>query len=275
MVFLITVLCSLPFVLFFAWSSKYRNPYKMILYIGLPGSGKTTELTKQSILSQSGTWLQRLLKLKPRFQTVYANMYIPNTIQYKTEKLGTFMPKPNSLFICDEAGIYFDNRNFKNFNNAVRDFLKYHRQYKVKMIFASQSTDVDKKIRDLCDEIWIMRSFCNVFVMKRRVKKIICVSSNSVNSDENTINLGGDIVDKYKYVGLPRFTFIPRYVEFFKSYNPPLLAQLQMEMSKYNDVQLQMLTFWSYVKRHTLLFLDKVFHKIKVRVGGILNVTKS
>lgn len=269
MIFFVTLLIFvLVFLPLFIWLSKYQNPYKCILFIGLPGSGKTTEMTKQSILHTRGTFWHRLFKVTPRFQHVYANMYLPNSFHFKAEDLGKFSVFPDSLMIVDEAGIHFDSRKYKSFSDYARDFLKYHRQWRCKMIFASQSTDVDKKIRDLCDEIWIMRCIAGVLVVKRRVKKIIDVSNNTVNqsgSDSGTINLGGDIVEKYKYVGLPRFTFVPRYVEFFKSYNPPALPEMRHELRVYNDVQLQLLSTRNYIARKFLLFLKKICDKFKKR----------
>lgn len=36
--------------------------------------------------------------------------------------LSEFAPAKNSAIFLDEAGILFDNRNFKNFNSGLRDF---------------------------------------------------------------------------------------------------------------------------------------------------------
>ena len=257
MMFWIPILSSIFILLPLSlWLRKYSNPYKCILFIGLPGSGKTTEMTKQSILHTRGNWLQRLFNVKTRFQTVYANMYLPNSFEFEASNLGCFAVPEDTLMIIDEAGIYFDSRKFKSFSDSARDFLKLHRQFKVKMIFASQSTDVDKKIRDLCDEIWIMRCIAGVLIVKRRVQKIIDVSNNTVSSsgsDAGTINLGGDIIERYRYVGLPRFTFVPRYVEFFKSYNPPELPQIEHELRTYSEVQRQLLSTRHYIGRKLAL----------------------
>lgn len=276
-IILLSIFVFLPLVI---WVRKYKNPYKCILLIGLPGSGKTTEGTKQAILHTRGTLMQRLLKVKPRFQTVYSNMYLPNSFEFEADDLGLFQVPEDTLMFIDEAGIYFDSRKFKTFSNAARNFLKLHRQYRVKLIFASQSTDVDKKIRDLCDEIWIMKCIAGVLIVKRRVKKIIDVSNNTVNnsgSDTGTINLGGDIVEKYKYVGLPRFTFVPRYVEFFKSYNPPELPQIEHELREYSEVQQQLLSTRHYIGRKAAMiakkfvaFLKSLFLLVKTKIENRL-----
>lgn len=265
----ILVFTLIVYVPFLSWIKKYSNPYKCLLFIGLPGSGKTTEMTKQSILHTQGNWLQRLFKVKPLFQTVYANMYLPNSYEFEAEDLGLFRVPENTLMIIDEAGMYFDSRKFKSFSDHARDFLKLHRQHRVKMIFASQTTDVDKKIRDLCDEIWIMKCIAGVLIVKRRVKKIIDVSNNTVNnsgSDSGTINLGGDIVERYKYVGLPRFTFVPRYVEFFKSYNPPELPSIEHELREYTEVQKQLLSTSKYISRKTVLFFNRLWTSSKALI---------
>ena len=44
--------------------------------------------------------------------------------------LAEFAPEENSAIFLDEAGILFDNRNFKNFNAGLRDFFKLQRKYK-------------------------------------------------------------------------------------------------------------------------------------------------
>lgn len=270
MIFLSIILISIFILLpVFVWLSKYYNPYKCILFIGLPGSGKTTEMTKQAILHTRGNFIQRLLHVVPRFQTVYANMYLPNSFEFEADDLGMFQVPEDTLMIIDEAGIYFDSRKFKTFSNAARNFLKLHRQHRVKMIFASQSTDVDKKIRDLCDEIWIMRCIAGVLIVKRRVNKIIDLSNNTVNnsgSDTGTINLGGDIVEKYKYFGLPRFTFVPRYVEFFRSYNPPELPQIEHELREYSEVQQQLLSTRHYIGRKAAMIAKKFLTCLKALI---------
>lgn len=281
MIFWTIILVSLfVFLPLIKWLRNYKNYYPCILFIGLPGSGKTTEMTKQAIMHTRGSFIQRLLKVKPRFQTVYANMYLPNSFEFEADDLGKFKVPEDTLMIVDEAGIYFDSRKFKTFSNYARDFLKLHRQHKVKMIFASQSTDVDKKIRDICDEIWIMKCIAGVLVVKRRVKKAITVSNNTVNnsgSDSGTINLGGDVVEKYKYVGLPRFTFVPRYVEFFKSYNPPELPQIEHELREYSDVQRQLLSTRHYIGRKAAMiakkfvaFLKSLFLLVKTKIENKL-----
>lgn len=247
---MILILIALVILIIYHLLTKsYLNPYKTILYIGLPGSGKSTELTKQAILHSKKGW------------TIYSNMYMPNTIQFTRHEFGYFKPLPNSVILYDEAGIDFDNRKFKNFDDAKRDFLKFHRHFKCKLIFASQSTDVDKKVRDVCDEIWIMRNFLRIFVLKRRVQKVITLSTNTT-SDEGTINLGGDIIDKYKYVGLPEITFIPRYVEFFRSFNPPELPALERELHEYTEVQKQLLSTWGYLRRKVILAGKRLIEKL-------------
>ena len=55
-------------------------------------------------------------------------------------------------YIIDEVGIIWDNRGFKNFPSEVRDYFKLQRHYKHVVILASQTFDVDKKIRDLADD---------------------------------------------------------------------------------------------------------------------------
>lgn len=184
---------------------NYVNKAKLILYIGKKGSGKTTNLTKIA--------LQHIKKGIP----VYSTVDIPGTNFFNPKWIDQGMTIPEgSCLLIDEVGMIWDSRMFKSFSSATRDFFKLQRHAHIRCYMFSQTTDVDKKIRDLCDEIWLCKSFLRIFSIQRMIIKKIGISTDEEGN--------GQLVDCYKFAGILgglKFTFIPRYIEFFNSFELP------------------------------------------------------
>lgn len=192
---------------------KYRNPYKLYMVFGKKGSGKTTLMTKLAIQYQKKGW------------TVFCDREIPGVYPFKTEDFGRVQFPPNSLVLVDEVGLVWDNRNFKSFPEHVKVYFKYQRQYRHVVYLFSQSFDVDKKIRDLTDHLYIVSNVFNCFSIARRVtKRLVVVHADKSAQGESKI------VDDYSidslllaFFGSVRVTYIPRWAKYFKSFNPPQL----------------------------------------------------
>ena len=127
--------------------------------------------------------------------------------------------------MVDEVGLIWDNRNFKSFPEHVKVYFKYQRQYRNVVYLFSQSFDVDKKIRDLTDHLYIVQNLFNCFSIARRVTKKITV----VHADKSAQG-ESKIVDDYNidsllfaFSGSVKITYIPKYVKYFKSFDPPQL----------------------------------------------------
>ena len=95
----------------------------------------------------------------------------------------------------------------------------------------SQSFDVDKKIRDLTDHLYIVQNFCNFLSIARRVTKHLTVVHADRSAQEEA-----KIVDDYSIdslllapFGSVRLTYIPKYVKYFKSFDPPRLPDFEGE----------------------------------------------
>lgn len=132
----IILLTSLTvFLYFYRVSLDYKNPFKLIMIFGKKGSGKNTLLTKWAI------------KYNRLGYTVYSDSEIFNTYKLDTNWIGKYDFPRNSVLLIQEAGITWDNRNFKSFPTEVRDFFKLQRHKGVIVVLASQSFDVDKKLR--------------------------------------------------------------------------------------------------------------------------------
>lgn len=194
---------------------KYRNPYKLYMCFGKKGSGKTTLMTKLCLQYKKKGW------------NVFCDREIPGAIVFPTQEFGKYQFPPNSLILVDEVGLVWDNRNFKSFPEHVKVYFKYQRQYRHVVYLFSQSFDVDKKIRDLTDHLYIVQNYFNCFSIARRVTKFLTVvhASNSAQGESK-------IVDDYKidslwfaFFGTVKITYIPKYAKYFKSFNPPELPE--------------------------------------------------
>lgn len=219
LVFIIILILSM--IIFLLLTNKYLNPYKLIMIFGKKGSGKTTTLTKIA------------LKELKRKRKVYSTVEIPSTYLFNTDDIGTMTFEPNSIVLIDEVGMIWDNRDFKNFKPAVRDFFKYQRQYKLKIYLFSQTFDIDLKLRNLTDEMYLLSNCFRVFSVARRISKKITIKECA----DGTSTLS----DTYEFYPLLfgglKFTFIPRYTSFYKSYDPKKLAYINGTYLELNDVQ--------------------------------------
>lgn len=123
-----------------------RSPYKLHIYFGLPGSGKSTKAA--SIVAHN-----ELIGRK-----TFSNVPISGAYEFSPhEDLGVYHIYDVDMII-DEAGLEYNNRNFKSFTQAETYFFKYHRHYKVNIYLFSQSyDDMDKKIRALCSKLWVVK----------------------------------------------------------------------------------------------------------------------
>lgn len=232
---------------------SYLNPYKLTMIFGKKGSGKTTLLTKLAIQHIKKGW------------TVYSTIDIPGTIIFNVDDIGYKVFPENSCVLIDEVGMIWDNRDFKNFKPAVRDYFKFQRQYKNKVYLFSQTFDIDLKLRNLTDEMYLLTNCLRVFSLQRRIIKRITINNASENS-------GGvsSLVDEYKFdsplFGGWKFTFIPRYVAFFKSYDPKKLAYIDGQYLDRSELQEEYMRTRSWAFDQVKIMLLKIpaaFKKIR------------
>lgn len=188
---------------------KYDNPYKLYFIFGKKGSGKSTYLTKLA------------LQYSKKGYKVYSNTEIFSTFRFNINDLGKMTFPENSVILIDEIGMIWDCRDYSKFPKEVRNYFKYQRQYKNIVYMTSQAFDVDKKLRDLCDKIYISISLMNLFNVMKSVSKNISISKADDNNE-------AEIIDTYRFDFITdwKFTFMPRYNYFFKSFNPPKLEYI-------------------------------------------------
>lgn len=203
---LIALLIGLPLLWDFT-TRKYLNPYKLYLVFGKKGSGKSTYLVKLARKHLKKGWI------------VYTNMeelFMPGVRHFEIKHLGDFVPEAHSLLILDEVGMIWDNRDYKTFKPQVRDFFKLQRHYHVKVYMASQTFDVDKKLRDLCDGMYLHSNFARVFTLGKRITRCVVITE-STSEAESRISEDLKICPFWEWT----LTYIPRWAKFFDSHAIP------------------------------------------------------
>lgn len=191
---------------------KYGNPWKLHMVFGKKGSGKSSYLIKLAYKYQKKGYL------------VYTNMQdcvIPGVRIFDIKHLGDFIPVENSLLLVDEVGMIWDARDFKAFKPAVRDFFKLQRHYKCIVYLASQTFDVDKKIRDLCDTMMLCTNVATVFSLGRTITKRIVLTKASPEA-ESRISENLAFSPFWNW----HLTYIPRYAKGYDSYAVPDLPKI-------------------------------------------------
>lgn len=188
---------------------KYINPYKLYFFMGKKGSGKSTVLTKIA--------LQELKKGK----SVFSTEDVPGTYEFKAEYVGFYELPENSVVLIDEASIAWNNRHWKSLRDEVIEWYRFQRKRKLTVYLFSQTFDVDVKIRDLSDEMFLVTKFARVLSIARRIDKSITIKNGSAEAPST-------LAEDYKFVPLfspnsIKITFIPKYTKYFTSFNPPPL----------------------------------------------------
>lgn len=206
-------------------TKKYLNPYKLIMVFGKKGSGKSTFQTKVALDYAKKGW------------TVYCTTKLPCTYYVPVELVGKVEFKPNSVLFIDEVGMIWDNRNFKNFDTETRDWFKLQRHRKVKVYLFSQSFDIDKKIRDLVDEMYLLNKCFRVFSIAKRISRTITITkATDTNGSQLADQLQFDSI-LWFWCGSRKLTFIPRYVKYFDSYYAPKLKDYNFEYMPVSQVK--------------------------------------
>lgn len=196
---------------------KYLNPYKLYFVFGKKGSGKSTLLTKLAF--------QYLTSGKDVFSTEDLTFTWKNneysTILFEPKKIYTYDFPPGSIILIDEVSLIWDNRNFKNMDPKVVEWFRYQRHHKCIVYLFSQSFDIDKKLRDLSDDMYLVTKIGRVIACARHmVRKPVVVHP----SEDSPARIDDDIVQDGLLLapfGGCMLASIPKWSKFYDSFCKP------------------------------------------------------
>lgn len=220
-----------------------KHPLQLNVYFGVPGSGKTTYAAYLARQARRESLVIKLCKKFPcrytrwilngkhwkRAFPVWSNVPIAGTYQLNArDDIGKYMIQDGKLII-DEAGIEFNNRNYKTFPQLAVKFFKYHRHYGVSVdVFSQSFEDMDVTLRRLAQNFYVVRkSLIPRFVVIKRIKR-------KVGIDENSHQL----VDAYSF-GLPildtKWIYCPPLWKLFNSYECEKLTDKDWKLWNQSD----------------------------------------
>lgn len=201
-------------------------------YFGLPGCGKTTLAVKLAITKV------RLISLglDKKHKFVFTNFPVnhPLVFQIENDMIGKY-DLSNSLIIIDEATLFADNRDYKQFDHAKKSFFMLHRHYNCDIyLFHQEAGAVDKKIRGITDSVYYVKKSKLRPWRSKAIKlnyKVAIPEQKGGLVDGEGSELSEDVVMGYcmppKIVQLltPSFNR-KRYYKFFDTHEAPELEKL-------------------------------------------------
>lgn len=202
------------------------------LYFGLPGCGKTTLMTKRAI---------EAVRSK-RYNNVYCNVRIavPGVTFIDNDCIGKFNLCDAKILI-DEATLFADSRDFKNFGKDRLTYFLEHRHYNVDIeLFTQQWDGVDRKIRVITDRVYYVfkdKLLGYWFTSYYRIPYGIIIPNPKKDSSEKL----GEIVQGYCKPSLFQRIFChkifrPKYYKYFDSWERPELPELPKRYKPYVKV---------------------------------------
>ena len=212
-------------------SRKFQNPYKLIMVFGKKGSGKTTFLTKMAY--------KYIMKGRP----VYSTVYVPGANLFDVNQIGKMGFPRNSVIFIDEVGMIWDNRDFKKFRTDVRDYFKLQRHYGHTVYLFSQSFDIDVKLRNLTDSMYLVKNYMGFLSVAKKIRRDIMLVEPTGESEAR-------IADSLEFepfwlmlfgVKTRVFTYIPHWAPLFDSFDAPVLAPT---VAKYLPVPRKLYSFY-------------------------------
>ena len=184
-------------------------------YFGTPGCGKTTLLAKIA---------HNALK-KHKYEHVYTNfpclgcepITVNNMCKYRFG---------NSLILLDELTLDVDSRDYKNFNQGLKDYITMHRHDGARIIYFVQDySRVDKTIRNCTFDLWYLSTttipfFRNFSIAKRVFRHM------DINEYQSEIVYGYRFRNKIEALTISTIKIIyrPLYYKYFDSYDLGCLA---------------------------------------------------
>lgn len=198
-------------------------------YFGLPGCGKSTMLAKIARKE-----IKKIRKGKSGYKRVLSNYYIDGCFKVDYEDLQKY-DLSYSLILLDEITLDVDSRNFKSFNQQLKEFFILHRHEHIDIVYCSQQYDgVDKKIRDLTHELFYMKKVGQLTWAR-------CIYRKITIPEDSEIKMGYVFPTIMQLITSPlrnlRFCWRPRYYRMFDSFE--VLPKPKKEFIPWNEAPAQ------------------------------------
>lgn len=192
----------------------------LYLFFGLPGVGKSTLMSK----------LIYQFTRQHKYNHIYCNEFvtIPGVIQISNDDIGKYNIYDGAVFI-DEASLFADNRDFKNFTRTKLQYFVMHRHKNVDVYFFTQYYNgIDIKLRQLCTNVFYMYK---PLLTGHWITKYYRINYGIMIPSKQDSQKMGEIVEGYSKPSIFQRIFChrvfrPRYYKYFDSfkdwYLPPL-----------------------------------------------------
>lgn len=188
-------------------------------YFGLPGSGKTTLLAALAVKEA-----KKIRKGKSKYKFILSNveLNVPEVYLIHFDDIGVY-EFTDSLILIDEASIFCDNRDWKNFSKAKIAFMMLHRHYNCDFHFFSQSYNgYDSKLRSITSHVYYVKKGL-LLTKYTRIPYGIIIPDRKDNAGSRF----GEIIEGYCKPSFLVRLFSPRilrsrYYKYFDSYSRPL-----------------------------------------------------
>lgn len=200
------ILCViLVLTIYVVLTRKYVNPYKLIFIFGKKGSGKSTLLAKLTYRYIKRGW------------SVYSTEAGTGDIAEWIDptKIFEYTFPERSCILIDEVSLIWDNRDFKKMDKRIIEWFRYQRKHKCRVYFFSQTFDIDKKLRDLADDMYLVNKHFRVLaVASHMVRKPVVVhpGPDSPARIDDDIIIDGPLLT---FFGGKIFAFIPYWAKKF------------------------------------------------------------
>ena len=196
------------------------------LYFGLPGCGKTT------LMASFALKFSRQKGRFRRYDHIYSNvkLNIPGVTYIDNDCIGQY-DLSNCLLLIDEATLFADSRDFKNFSKGKLVYFLEHRHFRADIFLFTQQWDgVDRKIRVITDRVYYVYKpvFTGFFRSKYyRIPYGIIIPDPKKGGEKL-----GEIIQGYSKPSLlyrivcGKSLFRPKYYKYFDSFEKPYMPQL-------------------------------------------------
>lgn len=228
-------------------------------FFGLPGVGKTTVLTSLAV-----KFSQPISVYKNVYHNVFS-LKVPGATYIDNECVGKY-DLSNSAILIDEGSLFADNRDYKSFPKALKEFIFLHRHYKCDLyIFAQEATALDAKIRHVTDKCYLIYKgfWTGKFITSYyRIPYGIIIPDPKKNQQSL-----GEIIQGYckpniivRIFGTKRL-YRPLYYKYFDSFEQPIKYPSlpdKYQKTPYTERQKKQIRFRKKIKKLKNKILQKL-----------------